>query len=86
MHALLDFEVAIGRDAYGGVLHWKAPGCVFVTANCTQEAFIKLGGYMYGVALNCIEEIALLKVEAKQMRSDGSVLITEDDLMLLGKL
>jgi hypothetical protein len=83
MSAFPRFEVPIGRDANGGAVHWNAPGCRFVTAYCTVEAFHQLGGHMYGVAVACIEEIALIKVEAKQSEPNGSVLVSEEDLVLL---
>lgn len=79
------FEVPIGRDVRGAPLHWKAPGCRFVTARCAGEAFARLGGYMYGVAIAAIEEIALLKVEAGLTAPDGSVTVDEPDLALLKK-
>jgi hypothetical protein len=86
MEVLPSFEVPIGRNSKGGALHWKQPGCEFLTAYCTLEAFRNLGGYMYGVAVACVEDIALLKFEAGQLAADGSVIISEEDLTLLRSL
>lgn len=85
MDRRLKFAVPTGRNVKGEVLHWKAPGCVSVIACCDCATVERLGGFMYGVALTCIEEIALLKFEAGQTEADGSMIVSEQDFGLLSK-